>query len=348
MPRSRGLLKIRFNQDYGCFVCSMESGVQIYNVEPLAEKGTIEFELAGGVAYADMLGRTNLLALVGGGQAPKYPDRNVMIWDDKKRKFVFEFGFPMRVVAVRMRRDRLIVVLMTEIHVFSFPDSPKLLTTISTAPNPRGLCEVCPSMECKLMAFPGLQRGTVQIVDLLATERPERAATEVICHAHQHDISCISINQSGTRVATSSSKGTLLRVHHTSSRKLIAEFRRGSDCANIYSINFSMDSAFLCCSSDKGTVHIFAINDQKLNKKSSLAPVGMLGIRMGSYVESQWGVAQFSLPSETPCVCAFVGDKKSVVAVCMDGSLHKYGFTTEGHCTREEYDIFLNLGSNPM
>ena len=79
---------------------------------------------------------------------------------------------------------RLIVVLMTEIHVFSFPENPKLLTTISTAPNPRGgcvlhslamsgghctipisgLCEVCPSVDCKLMAFPGSQKGTVQIV----------------------------------------------------------------------------------------------------------------------------------------------------------------------------------------
>ena len=27
-----------------------------------------------------------------------------------------------------------------------------------------GLCEVCHSVECKLMAFPGLQKGTVQIV----------------------------------------------------------------------------------------------------------------------------------------------------------------------------------------
>lgn len=35
-----------------------------------------EFEHSGGVAYADMLGRTNLIALVGGGQAPKFPDRN--------------------------------------------------------------------------------------------------------------------------------------------------------------------------------------------------------------------------------------------------------------------------------
>lgn len=57
MPLSRGILKIRFNQDYGkkiwfndlaasytspgCFICSMESGVQIYNVEPLVEKGNI-------------------------------------------------------------------------------------------------------------------------------------------------------------------------------------------------------------------------------------------------------------------------------------------------------------------
>ncbi len=35
-----------------------------------------DFELVGGVAYADMLGRSNLIALVGGGQAPKFPDRN--------------------------------------------------------------------------------------------------------------------------------------------------------------------------------------------------------------------------------------------------------------------------------
>lgn len=35
-----------------------------------------------------------------------------------------------------------------------------------------------------------------------------------------------------------------------------------------HSLNFSLDSAFLCCSSDKGTVHIFAVDDLKLNKKS--------------------------------------------------------------------------------
>ena len=38
---------------------------------------------------------------------------------------------------------------------------------------------------------------------------------------------------------------------------------------------------------------------------------------MGPYVDSQWGLAQFSLPNESLCVCAFIGDKKSVVGEWM-------------------------------
>ena len=44
---------------------------------------------------------------------------------------------------------------------------------------------------------------------------------------------------------------------------------------------------------------------------------------MGPYVDSQWGLAQFSLPNESPCVCAFIGDKKSVVGEWMP-CYHKF------------------------
>jgi len=45
---------------------------------------------------------------------------------------------------------------------------------------------------------------------------------------------------------------------------------RGDDIVIIVvSITFSADSAFLCASSDKGTVHIFAIKDSSLNRRSS-------------------------------------------------------------------------------
>ena len=53
---------------------------------------------------------------------------------------------------------------------------------------------------------------------------------------------------------------------------------------------------------------------------SSLAQLSQVGVLskavgMGAYVDSQWGLAQFSLPSEVPCLCAFLPDKKSVVGM---------------------------------
>ncbi len=45
--------------------------------------------------------------------------------------------------------------------------------------------------------------------------------------------------------------------------------RRGSDKAEIYSISFDCNSNWLACSSDKGTIHIFAVNNS--GAKISLA-----------------------------------------------------------------------------
>lgn len=45
----------------------------------------------------------------------------------------------------------------------------------------------------------------------------------------------------------------------------------------------------------------------------SFAHISLLGRALGSYVDSQWGLALFSVPNESPCVCAFLGDRKTVV-----------------------------------
>ena len=45
-----------------------------------------------------------------------------MIFDDNSGKMVLEFTFPDPVLAVRMKKDKLIAVCRTQIHVFSFPN----------------------------------------------------------------------------------------------------------------------------------------------------------------------------------------------------------------------------------
>lgn len=48
----------------------------------------------------------------------------------------------------------------------------------------------------------------------------------------------------------------------TKPRILLCLCRRGADRAEIYSICFSPNSQLLACSSDKGTVHVFAMTTE--------------------------------------------------------------------------------------
>ena len=85
-------------------------------------------------------------------------------------------------------------------------------------------------------------------------------------------------------IASASVKGTLIRICDTIRRIMLVELRRGSDNAVIYCINFSLGDEWLCCSSDKGTVHVFALQDYKLNKRSALATIGVPGAYAGKHL----------------------------------------------------------------
>ncbi|CAG9765235.1 unnamed protein product [Ceutorhynchus assimilis] len=341
----RNILNIRFNQDHGCFTVSMESGVRVYNLEPLVEKAHYDMEAVGSVSTCEMLFRTNLLAVIPGGSRPKIPENVLHIYDDAQKMAVMEIKFASAVKAVRLRRDKLIVVLRNRIHVFAFIQPTRELFSIETRINPKGLCEVSPlqSSHKQVLVFPGHKLGTVQIVDLSSTEHNYSSAPSYI-QAHKNELSCIALNQQGTRVATASEHGTLIRVWDTCSKNKLVELRRGTDPASIHCINFSADSDFLCCSSDKGTVHIFAIKDTNLNRRMSALPTAIRGT-LGTYGDSQWALANFTVSAECACVCVF-GPNNSIYALCLDGTFHKYAFSAEGICHGEAFDVFLDVDND--
>uniref|UniRef100_A0A6M2DMH5 Uncharacterized protein n=1 Tax=Xenopsylla cheopis TaxID=163159 RepID=A0A6M2DMH5_XENCH len=335
----RDVLNLRFNQDQGLFACCMQNGLRIYNVDPLVEKAHYDSENFGSIFLCEILNRTNLFAIVSGGNRPKFADNIVLIYDDLAKKFVLELTFCSAVKGVRLRKDKLAVILENQIHLFSFPRNLDRLFTLDTRYNPLGLCDMSPlsSSEKQLLVFPGHKIGSVQVVEIESTESSASSAPITI-NAHRGLLACLALNQSGSMIATASSKGTLIRVWDSQMRAQLIELRRGSDTATLYCINFSRDSEFLCCSSDKGTVHIFALKDTKLNKRSSLSRIAF----MGHYMESQWALATFTVPPECACVCAFSA-RNSVIAVCVDGTFHKYVFTEDGNCNRESYDVYLDL-----
>ena len=73
----------------------------------------------------------------------------------------------------------------------------------------------------------------------------------------------MAFDDEGTLLATASKKGTVVRVHAVRrSEEHALEFRRGSMPATITALAFSPPAVtprLLCCASDHGTIHIFAL-----------------------------------------------------------------------------------------
>ncbi|XP_010259664.1 PREDICTED: autophagy-related protein 18a isoform X2 [Nelumbo nucifera] len=251
------LLHISFNQDHGCFAAGTDHGFRIYNCDPFREIFRRDFDNGGGIGVVEMLFRCNILALVGGGPDPQYPINKVMIWDDHQSRCIGELSFRSEVRAVRLRRDRIIVVLEQKIFVYNFADL-KVLHQIETIANPKGLCAVSQMSGSLVLVCPGLQKGQVRV------EHYGSKRTKFIM-AHDSRIACFALTQDGRFLATASTKGTLVRIFNTFDGTLLQEVRRGADRAEIYSLAFSSTMQWLAVSSDKGTVHVFSL---KLNSGS--------------------------------------------------------------------------------
>lgn len=189
-----------------------------------------------------------------------------------------------------------------------------------------------------------------------------------LIHAHSGKLNCLSLNQDGTRCATSSDKGTLIRVFDTTTGTLLHELRRGVDRAEIYSIAFNSESTRLCVSSDKGTIHLFnldpsVVTEQKLrgpvygevpaqtvSSPNGLTHSGNRGSSLSfmksvlpKYFSSEWSFANAKIITESRCLVSFGSQKNTIIAICADGSCYKFSFDPKkgGECSRESFERFL-------
>ncbi|KAM0717164.1 hypothetical protein Q7P37_007016 [Cladosporium fusiforme] len=276
-----GLNYVAFNQDHSLLAVATTRGLRIYNTDPFElSNQTYEED----ISLVEQLFSTSLVALI-------LTPRLLRIVNTKRHSTICELTFHGMVVAVKMNRKRLVVTLEETVFIYDISNM-KMLHSQLTPINPAGICAISPNSENNYLALPHHQKtapnaqsqpshvpksivkeaisGDVLLYDLNKMEEV------TVIPAHQTPVSCIAINNDGTMMATSSEKGTVIRIFSIPDGKKLFQFRRGSMPARIYSMSFNAASTLLCVSSATETVHIFKLSapqhNPNNNGSSSLSP----------------------------------------------------------------------------
>ncbi|KAL8109355.1 autophagy-related protein 18a-like [Apium graveolens] len=345
---SRTVSHVAFSQDYSCFVIATDKGFFVYDIN--AVKESFPRQPNSSFSIVQLLFQCNFMVCVGSGTETEsnFPKTKLMVWDDHDCRYKSQLTVRSPIMAVRLRNDRIVVVMTQRVHVYGTKDMTVLYTT-ETYMNDKGLCEVSQVSRSMVLVTLGLRKGEVKIEHFYGLGK-----TRFIM-AHGSRIACLALTNDGRFLATASTKGTLVRVYNTLDGLLLQEVRRGSLSADIYSLAFSSTAQWLAVSSDKGTVHVFRLKvdsespgiDRSNSTKSStitsaVSNLPFLKGMLPGYFSSEWSVAQFRVPEGSEYIVGFGQQKNTVVIIGMNGSFFRCQFDPDSGGEMKQLE-FYNL-----
>lgn len=268
---------VTFNQDHSILGVGTTKGFRLYYTDPFSKC----FESQeGDIAILEMLFSTSLVALI-------LSPRVLRIQNTKRHSTICELTFPTRVLAVRLNRKRLVVVLEDQIYIYDISNM-NMLYTADTSPNPNAICALSPSSDHNYLVYPLPMKAAPTSFappshappaanhiaptsgEVLIFDATKMEAVNVV-EAHNSPLSCIALNNEGTLLATASEKGTIIRVFSVPDAQKLYQFRRGSIPARIFSMSFNSTSTLLCVSSATETVHIFRLALPNASRSNSIS-----------------------------------------------------------------------------
>ncbi|KAH9874682.1 autophagy protein [Plenodomus lingam] len=268
---------VTFNQDHSHLGVGTTNGYRIYTTDPFTKQSESR---EGDVSSLEMLFSTSLVALT-------LSPRVLRIQNTKRHSTICEMTFRTAILAMRLNRKRLVVVLESELYIYDISNM-QMLKTEKTSPNPNAICALSASSENNYIVYPLPTKAAPATFqppshappksdhvaptsgEVLIYDATKMEAVNVI-EAHNSPLSCIALNNDGTLLATASEKGTIIRVFSIPDAQKLYQFRRGSIPARIFSMSFNSTSTLLCVSSATETVHIFRLGDSNKGRSNSVS-----------------------------------------------------------------------------
>ncbi|KAK2976669.1 hypothetical protein RJ640_029710 [Escallonia rubra] len=224
----------------------------------------------GAFIIVEMLFSSSLLAIVGAGEQPSLSPRRLCLFDTTTGNALRELNFITSILAVRLNRKRLIVVLQEKTYIYDIT-SLTILDTIDTVSNLKGLCAFSPSLDRCFLALPAsTMKGSLSVYNAMELQ------SHCEIDAHRSPLAAIVLSSNGMYVATASEQGTIIRVHLLSEATKSYSFRRGTYPSTIFSLSFAPSMELpdvLAATSSSGSVHVFSLGfaiNQRSRRSSSL------------------------------------------------------------------------------
>jgi len=308
-----------FNQDSTCYAISNINGFIVNNCDPSTERFNrfVYNNESNGIGIVEMLFRSNIFALVGGGKTPKKPPNVLMIWDDFQNKCIAELEFKSNVNCVKLRREFILISVKEKAYLYNFTDL-KLLKSYDIYPTNKGISCIT-YCQNTILAVPGNSIGTV-IIDNYTLGKQH------IIAAHEHTIEALALNSDGSRLATASTYGTIIRVWDTITGEKVNEFRRGIDTATINSLVFNSNNTQLLVSSDKGTVHLFSLIEEDDKNPNVSSKLSYISNYLPSYFNSKWSYLSLQIPINS--ICTFSNNSENTIYILTSTEFKKYEYDT--------------------
>lgn len=147
---SSSILCASFNQDFSYFAVGTRDGFRIFDTNT----GKLCYERAvGAFVIVEMLFSSSLLAIVGAGDQPSLSPRRLCLFNKITGAALKELNFLTSILAVRMNRQRLVVILQDKAYVYEI-NSLSIVDIIDTVPNIKGICAFSPCLDACYLALP--------------------------------------------------------------------------------------------------------------------------------------------------------------------------------------------------
>ena len=310
------ILYLSFNFDNSLFGVGTEIGFKIFTTESLQLK--LKRNLGGGIGLIQILGKSNIFCLCGGGKNPKYSPNKLIIYDDKKTKEINEFRFNSNIQNCKIKQEKIFIISQNEISIINIKTFPyEIIETIKTCENVYGACSIAKDPEVYLFAWPDTNIGYIEL-KIFSNENELIGNDDIQKYhhikAHENTIEIIEINFTGTKFSSASDKGTIIRIFNIKDDTLIHEFRRGTEQAIIYNISFDLNDTLLVVSSNRPTVHLFALNKDIQNSKSMFNGISKI-LRVGKILQSEWSFAKITVQSNCKSIIACFSDQNKIVII---------------------------------